>query len=296
MAPVSIIIPTAGASNRKSSLFRAIRAVLNQERVRAVPIVVMNGSQYNRSVFDTLKDRSDIRFFHLEQPGLPGAINFGRCRVDTPFFGFLDDDDLYHPWAVAERMDALEATPSADVVVSWGIEEENNKRMPADEIWNQDDPLAALLNGCWLASCGGLFRTATISADYFDPELPHLEWTSVALRVALDRSLLFLKSEKPHFFIASSPESLSKSSSYMFGMEHALDQLLKLRLPTSVRRGLIRKKMANRHTIADHFRAEGNMGQAWRYHARTFYHREGLRFLPSTAHFVRSTIDRWLPY
>ncbi len=259
-----------------------------------MPIVVMNGRHYDDDLFETLKCRDDISFFHLEEPSLPGAINFGRRQVETPFFGFVDDDDLYHPWAVAERLDALRGARAVDAVVSWGEREIDGgrERVPGNEVWNRDDPLGALLKGCWLASCSGLFRTATVSADYFDPELRHLEWTSVALRLALDRSLLFLESERPHFLIADSPGSLSKSSNYLVGMEQALDQLLTLPLPPKVRQGFIRKKMSLRHELAVHFRAEGDLAQAWKHHLRTFYHHQGFRYLPSTIHFLRTTLSR----
>lgn len=296
MAAVSIIIPTAGFSSRRTSLVRAIDAVIGQEQVDAEPIVVLNGSRCDQDLFDELQRRNDIRLFRLERPGLPGAINFGRRQVQTPFFGFLDDDDLYRPWAIRERLDALRRSPTADVVVSWGEREgvpAAGKRVPDADVWNPDDPLDALLGGCWLASCSGLFRTSTVTAEFFDPELKHLEWTSVAIRLALSRSVQFLESERPHFLIADSPGSLSKSSSYLLGMEDALDRLLSLPLPPKMRRGLRRKTIAVRHSMAEHFRNEGDLANAWRHHIRTFSCPDGFRYLPSTAHFLRSTIDRW---
>ena len=297
MATVSIIIPTAGASSRRSSLLRAIDAVNGQQQVEAVPLVVLNGVRYEQSLFNELSRRADIRFFHLEQAGLPGAIHFGRGQVETPFFGFLDDDDLYHPWALEERLQALNQSPSADAVVSWGEREAMqcaSTRVPGDDIWNPDDPLLALLKGSWLASCSGLFRTSTVTDEFFDPELRHLEWTSVALRLALGRSVVFLESERPHFLIADSPQSLSKSSSYLFGMEDALDRLMKLPLSPKMLQGLKRKNVMVRHTIAEHFRREGDLLKAWHHHLRTFSCLEGVRYLPSTAHFLKTTFHQWL--
>lgn len=297
MAIISIIIPTAGASSRASSLFQAIDAVLCQERVDAVPIVVLNGVRHDPDLLDALKHKTDIRFFHLEQASLPGAINFGRRQVETPFFGFLDDDDVYQPWALGERLDAFEASTKTDVVVSWGerdCAQGKRERVPGDNVWNPDEPLDVLLTGCWLASCSGLFRTSTVMPDFFDPNLRHLEWTSVAIRLALDRSLHFLESERPHFLIADTPDSLSKSSSYLLGMEDALDRLLALPLPSRMRQGLRRKKTSVRHTLAEHFRAEGDLRRAWHHHIRTLCHPEGLRYLPSTAHFVQSTFGKLL--
>lgn len=293
----SIIIPTTGATDRRSSLLRAIEKILGQDRVDVIPIVVLNGRRYDADLFEVLKQRSDIRFFYLEQPSLPAAINFGRRQVETPFFGFLDDDDLYHPWTVAERLDAFRTAPEADVVVSWGRREvgRRQERVPGKEVWKQEDPLHVLLKGCWLASCSGLFKTATISDGYFDSELRHLEWTSVAIRIALDRSIYFLDSERPHFLIGDSPDSLSKSCHYLLGMEQALDRLLKLPLPPAVRRGFMQKKMSLRHDIADYFRIEGDLGKAWKHHIRTFYHHQGLRYLPSTIHFLRTTFSQLSP-
>jgi len=291
---VSIIIPTAGASDRRSSLFRAVDSILNQEQVDALPVVVLNGQSYDRDLAEALKQRNDIRFHYREQPSLPGAINFGRREVKTPFFGFLDDDDYYHPWAVSERLMALEASPDADAVVSWGEREVgvDKKPVPRRDIWNPGDPLDALLKGCWLASCSGLFRTETVSPDYFDPELRHLEWTSVAFRMTLDRSLMFLKSERPHFLIADSPSSLSKSPKYLLGMEEALDRLLELPMFPAARRVLRRKKTSLRHDIAEHFKSEGELAQAWHYHMMTFAHHRGFCYLPSTIDLLRATVRR----
>ena len=294
---VSIIIPTTGTPDRRSSLLRAIQSILDQDSVDVVPIVVLNGERYDADLFDLLKVRRDIRFFYLDQPSLPAAINFGRRQVETSFFGFVDDDDLYQPWAVAERLDAFKMTPEADAVVSWGFREVSGgqARVPSKEIWNRSDSLRALVKGCWLASCSGLFKTATISEHYFDPGLRHLEWTSVAIRIALDRSIVFLDSERPHFLIGDSPESLSKSSQYLLGMERSLDLLLKLPLPPSVRRGFVGKKMSLRHDIADYYRIEGDLGNAWKHHIRTFYHLKGLRYLPSTVHLLRATLSQLSP-
>lgn len=290
---VSIIIPTAGAPDRHDSLLRAIQTILDQDQAGVIPIVIVNGERYDRDLIQTLRLRRDLRFFHLEQPSLPAAINFGRRQVDTPFFGFLDDDDIYHAWAVRERLVALRSATKADAVVSWGEREIEGRRerVPGIDVWQPDDPASVLPQGCWLASCSGLFRTETVSPDYFDRELKHLEWTSVALRLALDRSLIFLESEKPHFLIADTPTSLSKSPAYFFGMEQSFDRLLALPLPPAVRKGFIRRKMDLRHHIAEHFRAKGDLGLAWKHHLRTFLHRQGLRYLPSTAYLLRATFD-----
>ncbi len=297
MATISIIIPTAGASNRRSSLIRAIEAVNDQQEVDAEPLVVLNGVGYDQDLFNELKSRSDIRFFHLEKAGLPEAIHFGRCQVETPFFGYLDDDDLYQPWALEERLDAFSRSPSADAVVSWGeceVNQGKRARVPGHEIWCPGDPLLALLGGSWLASCSGLFRTSTVTSEFFDPELRHLEWTSVAMRLALSRSVHFLESERPHFLIADSPDSLSKSLNYLVGMEDALDRLMKLPVPPKMLQGLKRKIVIVRHTIAEHFRSEGDLLKAWHHHLRTFSCLEGVRYFPSTAHFLRTTLGQWL--
>ena len=217
---VTIIIPTLASKARASSLLRAIRSVTTEQEVPALPIVVANGTQFDPDLVEQLKSDRSLRYFYFEEGSIPKALNFARTQVDTEFFGFLDDDDYYYPWAIRERLDTLQADPTADVAVSWGEREtpEGRRRSPAAGELDVDDPLRSLMRSNWLASCGGMFRAATISSEYFDPTVPYLEWTYVAFRVALERKIRFVETDRPHFFVADTPGSVSKSLDYILGV------------------------------------------------------------------------------
>lgn len=288
---VTIIIPTLASKARASSLLRAIRSVTTEQEVPAVPIVVANGTQFDPDLVEQLKSDRSLRYFYFEEGSIPKARNFARTQVDTEFFGFLDDDDYYYPWAIRERLDTLRADPTADVAVSWGEREtpEGRRRSPAAGELDVDDPLRSLMRSNWLTSCGGMFRAATISSEYFDPTVQYLEWTYVAFRVALERKIRFVETDRPHFFVADTSESVSKSLDYILGVGVVLDKMSAWPLPPDVRRALTAKRIVNLHHLAEQHRIKGKLAPAWRFHLQSLAHPAGFKYVPSTRHYLAAT-------
>jgi len=292
---VTIIMPTMATSERARSLRRAIASVTSDQETPAIPLVVVNGTRFDRDVLDSLKADRSIHCFYLEVGDLPGAINFGRSQVDTEFFGFLDDDDRYYPWAIGERLEAMDKDSSADVVVSWGEKETPTgaERTPAAELFCCDDPLRGVLYANWLASCGGLYRSDSVPVSYFDPTVRYLEWTYLAFRLALDRSVRFLASERPHFFIANTLGSASKSLDYAFGVLAALRRMTDFDMPPDVRRLLAIKTATNLQILAYRMSCQGDLAAAWRLHFESLAYPAGLKYLARTPRLVaRSLYNR----
>ena len=69
-----------------------------------------------------------------------------------------------------------------------------------------------------------LFRTASVSPEYFDPDARHQEWTYLAFQLALTKRLVFIS--EPTHKIHDSPRSVSKSDAYrkeIFRQEYKYD-------------------------------------------------------------------------
>lgn len=279
-AAVSIIIPTTCVTARRDMLWRAIRSILDQDWEWIEVIVVVNGSQFDQAVFDELGANSKLRIIHQAQPNVALAQRRGRLEISSPFFGFLDDDDEYLPGAIRSRLEPMLADQSIDAVVTNGV-----RRTGSQERLNfvefdsaKEDPLYALVSCNWLASCGGLFRTASIDEKYFDGQTKYNEWTLLAIRMASDRkNILFL--DQPTYRIHVTPGSVSASNEYQMDTASFLEAVLRRPLPSKVRRGIRRKLSATYHDLAEFNRATGRIREARRYHLRSLVLPGGLRYL-----------------
>lgn len=285
---ISVIVPTIASLARRTSLYAAVDSLLNQDAARILPIVVANGDRYDPELIATLKADRRIRYLYREEGNLPQAIAAGRISVDTECFGILDDDDLYLRNAAAVRLSAFHEDPSADVVVTNGFDRTNQgDTLRIDDICCMAaDPALALMTFQWLPSAAaGLYRTASIGPDFFSKAPRFLEWTYVALRVALTRRIKFINT--PTFVLDKrTPDSLSKSDDYLFGMPGAIAQIMSLNPPERVLRQLKRKYCAALHQVSMQALSERRLGEAWRAHMASLNSPHGLRYLSYTRHLV----------
>lgn len=285
---VSVIVPTAGAKARASQIARAIESIQAQTGVRAIPIVVLNGTRFDPELKRQIASRSDIRYAYQPVGSLPLALKTGRGLVDTEFFAELDDDDELLPTGLDARLAPMRTDPSIDVVVGNGYFQNGTQRAlnfnDFDEV--RKNPLDALMNRLWLSSCSGLYRTATVGPEYFAEIPPYLEWTYVALRVALTRKLSFV--EAPTYVChVDTAGSLSKSSEFIAGQAAGLRQMLQLDLPPRVRTQLRKKLGASLHHASDCELAKGNYMAAWKMHLRSLCHPGGYQYAAFTRHLLR---------
>jgi glycosyltransferase involved in cell wall biosynthesis len=281
------VIPTTASTQRFPLLTRALLSLLNQDEI-VVPIVVINGSTYVPEVVESLKRRRDVRCVHLDEGGPTGARLKGRMAVDTEFFGMLDDDDEYLPGAVKIRLGALLRDQSIDVVVTNGYRRENGQDVidfPEFSTVNSD-PVGRLMDFAWLRSCGGLYRSESVSASYLD--VPRsMELTYMAMRLALSKRLHFLDVPTYRWY-RNSPESLSKTKFYMQGEPEAIRQMQALGPPARIERRLASKYAASLHYLSDLEMVDGNYLAAWRYHLRCLLSRYGIRYLAYTRHLFKA--------
>ncbi|HSB40613.1 MAG TPA: glycosyltransferase family A protein [Methylomirabilota bacterium] len=284
---VSVIMPTEARPERAELLRRALESVRSQQGVRAIPIVVVNGPAADPPLLADLARADDVQLVRLEAAGLPAALRAGRDRVRTPYFAELDDDDELLPGALRTRVEALEARPDVDVVVTRGyVDRQGHRELNvADLEAGQGDPLRSLLDHNWLAPCAALFRTATIGTEHFADVPPYLEWTYLGLRLAVERRILFLN-QPTWIYRADTPHSLSKAPTYVLRQAASLDRLLALPLPRDVRRRLRRRRGMALHAAASLELRAGQPRAAWRWHLRSLAAAGGWRYTLYTRRLV----------
>jgi Glycosyl transferase family 2 len=276
---VTAIIPTTCRTQRASSLNQAIDSLLRQEGANVTVLVVVNGDKFDPELVRTLTARTDIQICWQENPGLPLALRTGREQVYTEFFCFLDDDDLYAPGALRARLAPMLVDSTVDAVVSNGYRHVLGVDSPVvrDIEAVRDDPVGQLMAGNWLTSCGGLYRTASVPVDFFDPENYYHEWTLVAFRLATQRRVAFIPDAT--FRIYDTPGSLSKTGPYKLATADTVRRMLSIAPRGKVRRQVRRKLGAAWHAAADHWLNTGNLAAAWRCHLRSLIQPGGLAYL-----------------
>ena len=290
----SIIIASALHCERAATIHAAINSVLNQHPQPAIPILVANGPNIDPELFSYYKNHSSLRFFYLEEAHLPAAIHFGRQQVDTPFFGFLDDDDIYLPHAVETRRVALEHSHNGrfDVAVTNGWCQTDDNIVPCYHSMREFsvDPLASLIRHNWLTSCGALYRTETIGLDYFDGLSKYIEWTVTAFRLSINRKINFVDDFTYRIDRRYSDISLSRSSEYYAGVLSGLKNIAGLELPKHIRKAVLKKYGAATHNISANHLRQRNFTEAWKSHIESLCQPHGVRYISYTARLILATL------
>jgi len=288
-ASTTVIIPTTASAGRRTSLLNAIHSAGEQSGVSTKILVVVNGPQFDPVLFAMLRSRQDIKVVALTVADLPGALFAGRQLVDTEFFCFLDDDDEILPNGLAARLRALTERPEVAFVATNGYYRSND--IEQANINNTDmvsaNPLLAMTDKCWLASCGGLYRTRRVDVRAFAGLPRFLEWTYLGLRLASTRKMFFL--DEPTFRIYDSAGSLSSSVEYRVGSVAALEAALKLPLPRQVTHRLRIRLSAAHHVLAGDYLRGNKLRLAWAHHLASLAQPGGVKYLL----FSRRLIPFW---
>jgi len=245
-----------------------------------IPVVVVNGNRHNEDVIAALRHRHDIRLLLLPQGGFSASLRFGRERVDTPFFCFLDDDDLYFPDALQDRLRTMVRKPHIDVLLTEGLKEVDGELIPFPirAHFDQENLFYSLMRSNWLASCGGFFRTGSVEPEFFDPDISQLEWTYLAFRLLKHKRVVHVPSPNPHFLISDSVDAGSKSQAYLLEGLSVLLKILEHDLLPAERR-LVQRKICNGlHTISDFQMRRGHLDHAWRAHVQSLLMTSGYQF------------------
>jgi hypothetical protein len=276
---VSVIIPTTGLPERKDLLWRAVKSVLGQRGVRAVPIVVLNGPLAEPELEEALRNDPGIRLVRQEEASLPASLKEGRSRVDTEWFAELDDDDLLVPGALLTRLEALLEDPSCDVVVTNGFRrgETGDTLHVADMGAVEKDPVGALSRGNWLLPGAWLCRTGRVGDWVFEQVPPFRECTYLAYVFAVFFKTRFLP-EPTVVWHTATPSSASSTKEYMAAGPEAVLRIMELDLPSDLQEVLRRRMGVELHSAAEWHRSEGNMRDAWKAHLASLRWPGGLRY------------------
>jgi hypothetical protein len=212
----------------------------------------------------------------LPEGSLPAALRVGHALVDTPCFTVLDDDDELLPDALYLRVGALSEDKRAGAIVTNGFVEIGGSRtLNIDDFSGfETNPLAAFVRRHWLPPCAGLFRTEVVGPAFFERIPAYLEWTYLAVRIALHCRIRFVA--RPTFvYHADTPGSLSKSRSYILAQPAGLMRVLELDLPADIRAHFETALTKAHHEISVMELGEGRRREAWRWHVRSLVGRRG---------------------
>ena len=292
-AEVSVIIPTIASKGRAFVLKRAIDSLRAQSFGRAVPIVVANGPHRDRNVIADLKRQSDVRLLEQEEGSLPKALATGRSVVDTEFFGTLDDDDEYLPNALGVRLPPFEKSAAIAVVATNGYESAgkiDTLALPEIEAC-RSNPLDALMEVNWLASCGGLYRTSLVGARMFAAMPKYLEWTYLAALLASQHEISFVDTPTYRKY-SDTVGALSRSRAYTIQAPRALRTIYNLDLPYDIKKKLQKKYINALHSASDLELKNRNYASAWKFHVMTLINLHGVRYISYTRHLIHATKAR----
>lgn len=283
MPLVTAIIPTLCKRERAESLERAIRSLHAASTEPVNILLVVNGQSFDPALVKCMRSRGDLGLIQIPDRSAAIAQWRGRATVKTEYFCFLDDDDEYLPGALDDRLAVLAADPGAAVVVTNGYRrQEHTDRLAMSNLAKVTaDPLRALMQENWLASCGGLFRTADVSTSFFEDLPIHIHWSWLAFHLA-EAGKRIAVLDKPTFRINESANSASKSDTYMLSqvtiMQHMLEQVSR----PDIARILRARRSQAWHDVSCHHLNKGALRAAWNAHLHSLSHPSGWKFLPYT--------------
>ncbi len=259
--------------------------MLSQRAVEVELIVVVNGQRFDPARLAALQANPTLKAVYLETPSPSVACRHGRSLASGEFFAFLDDDDEYLPGGLAARAAAAQADPTVDIVVSNGYSGGANKPHLTRMAHIERNPLAAMLEENWMASCGALFRRSSCSDEFFADLPKYMEWTLLTFRL-LSAGKRVKVVDTPTYRINDTQQSASKSREYRVATAGVIERMLALQLPADIKRGLRRRLLAARHDLSVLNLEEGDRAAAWKAHLQSLAGIGGLRYLTYTRRLV----------
>ena len=198
---ISVVIPLF---NHEKYIDEALDSVLAQTAPPAEIIVVDDGSTDNSREKVRRRADKDARIITWSHPnqGAHATINAALRRVTGTYVGILNSDDCYAPERFAECLNALAASPEADVVCT-ALDFFDGKGAGRRNKWYQEalafhrqcgDPALSLINGNFLMTTSNLFiRTRVFSEIGMFHNLRYAHDLDFFLRlIGHDRQILWL--------------------------------------------------------------------------------------------------------
>lgn len=277
---VTVIIPTLAESDRRKSLLKALDNVTHQAGIDAVPLVVINGDRFDPGLRKEIENMKGVETIYCSDAHVANAQAFGVEHVSTPFFSFLDDDDLLTEDALSHRITFM--TPGIDVVVTNIYIEKNGIRslLTPDITHFCKDPRNSIFELCWLNSANCLFRSETISAVVFHDRSPYMEWTALAIRLSKSKKIAFSNKATAIYFDTS--QSASKKRAYIEAQATLMGTLRRHQYPPETRRLIDHKRCAALNSLSQMASASGDTIDAWKYHIKCLLVPTGWRYLAYT--------------
>ena len=193
MSLVSVIIP---AYNGEAYLEKAIASIVAQTYTNYEIIVIDDGSTdktpqiVEKLQLNYFSGVNSDRFFYLTQKnqGVAAARNKGLEVAKGKYIAFLDQDDFFLPYKLAEQVSLIENKPDLGLVNSgWNIVNQAGKTLSTIKPWHnllQLDPAALIV---WKPVFLGamLFRHSWLKkTNGFDPKLEQTPDVELVLRLA----------------------------------------------------------------------------------------------------------------
>lgn len=289
---VTVVIASSCEAKREAAIRRAIESALAQDGVRVDLQIVVNGTRFDQALFERLQSHPHIAVSYLEEGSYPAAVLHGRTLVTSEFFAYLDDDDEFLPGALLTRVTPLLEDPGIDFVATNGYLNDGSGDViayrPSADI--EQEPLRELLRANWMQNCGNLFRSSSVTLDYFDGTTKYYEWTLLAFKLSMTLRLKFI--DQPTYRKHDSPESLYKSGGVVEGSIVVLDMLGAMNTSPALRGTLARLRCRALHATSDVHRRAGNYAKAWKFHLQSLGHPSGWRHLPYTRRLLLPTRAR----
>lgn len=287
MNDITVIIPTTAEKKRRSSLLKAIDCILGQSGVNALPFVIVNGDRFDEGLNEELKKRTDIKYIYLTEGNLVKAVYYGAQNVETPYFSFLDDDDIYLEDALMIRLQPMLRDKEVGLSVTNGYKHGIGADflLPFDEKEFSSDPVAALLKSSWLSSCSGLYRKSLIEPSVFDHSYRYLEWTYLAYVISKVTKIAFV--DKPTFLINFSENSLSSSPLMEVVRSRLMYEISQSQISAELKKQFLGKKYAAYHMTSEIYLNNGEILKAWKYHLLCLVSIHGIKYITYTYHLCR---------
>ncbi len=290
MHNITVIIPTTAEKNRRSSLLEAIDCILSQSEVNALPFVVVNGDRFDKELNEELKNRTDIKYVYLKEGNLVKAIYYGVKNVDTPYFSFLDDDDIYLENALIIRLRPMLENEAVGLAVTngykHGIGEEYRLPFNAEEY--ELDPVAAILKSPWLSSCSGLYRKSLIDPSLFDHSYYYVEWTYLAFEISKITKIAFVN--KPTFLYNYSENSLSASPVQEVARARLMDEISQSQISKELKEKFLIQKYNAHHMASEGYLNNREILKAWKHHLKCLVNIHGIKHFSYSYHLCRNTL------